>query len=319
MQIVILGAGGLGSVIGGYLARAGNDVTLIGRPAHVRAIHEHGLHISGLANFMVNVKATANPAEVTEAELLLLFVKTRDTAAALDGVRHIKVEMAASCQNGVVKDEQLAAIFGRQKVLGATTIVGATLAAPGAAVHTGDGYTFLGELGGAVSPRVERVVQTYLEAGLRARAVADIVSAEWSKLCQVCPAAAVSAMTRLPYYKVCQGEESAHLFVAITKECAAVAQACGVSIADYPGFNVQTLAEAPMAEGIAMLQERGRLLEQKGMTGVVISMLQDILAGKKTENEEIAGYVAARAREKGVPAPNTEFAYRAVRAIEAWL
>ncbi len=319
MQTVILGAGSLGSVIGAYLARAGFDVTLIARSGHADAIQRDGLHVTGLADFTVHPRATADPSQVTEAELLLVTVKTKDTLPALESARHIKVGVAASLQNGVVKNEQLASVFGRDRVIGATTIVGASLVRPGVVAHTADGYTFFGELAGGTSERVQRVVGMFSKAGLKVQGTDNIVSAEWAKLCQMCPAAIVSALTRLEYYKVCKGPDTAHLFVTLTKECAKVAVACGATLADYPGFNVKTLVDAPFEQAVQIIIRRGEMLEQRGMTSVRISTLQDVLAGKKTEIEEIAGYIVQQASEKNVAVPAVEFGYRAIRGIDAWL
>jgi 2-dehydropantoate 2-reductase len=218
-----------------------------------------------------------------------------------------------------LKDEQLSEFFGKDPVVGATTITGATLIGPGHAAYTLDGYSFFGEIGGGVSPRVQAIVDMYSKAGLKVQAAPDIVSTEWSKLVQSGPAMLVSAVTRLEYYKVCKGPDTARLFVAITKECAAVARACGVAIADYPGFNVKTVADAGDEDALRMIIRRGEDMEERGMTSGRISMLQDILAGRKTEIEEIAGYLVCLAQEKGVAVPATEFAYHVVRGIEHWL
>jgi len=319
MHIAIVGAGALGSVVGGYLARDGHQIVLLGRSAHVQAIRAHGLHVTGLADFVVPVEATDNPADLSHTDLLLLTVKTRDTMATLASVRHVNARMVASLQNGITKDDHLVATFGRDRVIGATTITGATMLGPGVVAHTADGYTFFGELDGAISPRVLQVVDAFAHAGLKVQAVEDVVSAEWSKLCQLCPAALVSALTRLEYHKICKNPDLAALFVTITRESAAVAAACGVQIGDYPGFNVKTIATEPFAKAVQLIMERGDSLERRGMTNIRISMLQDILAGRKTEIEDIAGVLVAKAHEKGVAVPTIEAAYRAIRGIEAYL
>ena len=323
MNIVILGAGGLGSVYGGYLARSGQAVTLIARPAHVAAIQHDGLRISGYEEFTVpagpRLRATADAASVRQADLLLVTVKTRDTETALADVAHLRPAMVASLQNGVLKDEQLIEAFGPQAVLGAACIVGATLREPGHAACTLFGATWFGELDDQRTERLEQVVAAFRETGLKVEVPASIRSAEWSKLCQILPAATLSALSRLEYHKVCQSPDLAYLFVKLTHECAAVAAASGVALGDYEGFNVKTLAEADFEEAVAMIQERGRKLEARNMTDVRISMLQDVLAGRQTEIEAIAGDVVRRAQRLGLAVPATEFATRAIRGIESWL
>ncbi|MGH7964458.1 MAG: 2-dehydropantoate 2-reductase N-terminal domain-containing protein, partial [Candidatus Binatia bacterium] len=60
MRVVVLGAGGVGSVVAGYLARAGIDVVMLARPSHAAAVQEKGLHISGIEDFHVRVPTFAD-------------------------------------------------------------------------------------------------------------------------------------------------------------------------------------------------------------------------------------------------------------------
>jgi len=108
MKIVILGAGALGSVIGGHLARAGEDVVFIARGERAKFIREHGIIVTGLAHFTVPVNVAARPNEVEKADVLLVAVKTYNMEEALKGVSHLEVGSVLSVQNGVLKNEQLA-------------------------------------------------------------------------------------------------------------------------------------------------------------------------------------------------------------------
>jgi len=319
MKIVILGAGALGSLVGALLARAGNDVTMIARGARLLAIRERGITVTGLHPFNVLVGAAENAGGLGEVDLLLVAVKTRDTLPALERVAGLSVATVASLQNGVLKEEQLAAAFGVSRVIGAVTIVGANSVAPAEAEFTMEGATYVGELSGGGSPRVREVVAAFSAAGLATEVAQDIKSVEWSKLCQVTPAMTLSALTRLEYHKVCLDHGLAALFVRITKECAAVAHGCGVAVGDYANFEIKTLAEAPLDEAVAMIRRRGEGMERRGQVNVRISMLQDVLAGRKTEIEETAGYVVAHARRHNLAVPTTEVAYTLVRGIDSYL
>ena len=159
-------------------------------------------------------------------------------------------------------------------MLGAATILSATAQGPGRATWTLRGTTYFGELDGPPTPRVEALVAAFEGAGLPAEAVANVRTAEWSKLCQIVPAAAFSALTRLPYYLVCKTPALAELFVDLTRECAAVADAAGVALADYAAYNPRTLATAPRAEAVASMVARGTAMEANGLTEMRISMLQ---------------------------------------------
>lgn len=137
MRIVVLGAGGLGSALGGYLAATGVDVTLVGRPAHVEAIRRDGLRIVGRRGDVLIKEHLTAVDHATAAsgpfDYLILAVKAKDTATALadaDPLRDV-VTTALSVQNTVAKDSALADWIGGDRVIGASTIEGGTLEAPG--------------------------------------------------------------------------------------------------------------------------------------------------------------------------------------------
>src|SRR5215510_12845125 len=125
MKIVILGAGALGTILGAHLARAGEDVALIARGQRAAYLQAHGATITGLVDFTVPVTVVTNPQQVQEADVLIVTVKTYDMDAALASVKHLDVGSVVSIQNGVLKNEQLAQTFGREKVLGALAFVSA--------------------------------------------------------------------------------------------------------------------------------------------------------------------------------------------------
>ncbi len=319
MRFAVLGAGSLGLLVGGYLARAGHQVVVVGKEQQVDLLKERGIEVVAPEGFRVPVETASRPDEVGPADYLLVVVKARDTVAALDRVAGVEFGAVLSLQNGMAKDGQLAERYGWPKVIGAATILGATLLEPGRTQHTMFGATYLGELDGSRSERAERLAAAFNGAGMKAEVPASILSAEWSKLCQIVPAALLSSASRLEYYRVCKSRDLAELFVEITHECAAVAAACGVRVEDYQGFPIRSIVDASREEAVETILTRGANLERSGQTSVRISMLQDILKGRKTEIEETAGYVVRRAREQGIAVPDVEFGYRLVRGVEAYL
>lgn len=319
MRVIILGAGGVGSVIAGYLARAGDEAIMIARPKHVAAVQQRGLQIRGLEDFQVQVPALADAKSLHEADMLIIAVKTKDMEHALAGVAHLKVGGVASIQNGVVKNEQLARVFGWDKVVGSTTMIGATLVRSGEVEYTLDGITFFGELEKRPSSRVTQIVDAFVRSGLKAAAADDIVSVEWTKQAFQNPFAPLSAITRLPVHKVWSSPQLAALAVHMFREVAAVAKAHGVALSDHPAwslFNMRIMRDAPFAEAVGKLVEVGQQVTASGRIHIIPSMLQDILAGKLTEIEETVGYIFHEGQRLGIPVAYTEVAYRTVKAIE---
>ncbi len=133
MHFLIFGAGGVGSVVAAHLTRAGHRVSVIARPRHVRAIRDGGLRITGQHDLVAWPEAYSDGAEIHTAEVLLLTTKTGDTQEALRSVAHVDVGMAASLQNGVSKDAELATVFGQERVIGGAIAIGARLRADGVA------------------------------------------------------------------------------------------------------------------------------------------------------------------------------------------
>lgn len=321
MKIVFAGAGALGSVIGGYLAQAGTDVTLIARRPHVEAVRARGLSIDGMRGPRVvrDLRAVVDPREAGSADLLVLCVKSQDTQATLASLRHLrgKIGAAISLQNGGRKDEDLADAFGRDVVVGATTLVGATMPEPGRVLHTNNGGTWIGEFDGRPSARVEAIAEAFRKAELPIEVCSDIRSATWCKLNQMVPAAALSCVTRLHIHQLYLDRELAALFVELCREVAQIADRLHIPLADFQGFAVKSVCSLPFGEAVESIMARGRAMVEKGMTQVKISTLQDLEREKPTETDQTIGYVVRLATELGVAMPKVELLYRVIRGVEA--
>jgi len=174
MKVVILGAGALGSIIGGHLARAGEAVTLIARGQRAAYVRQHGITLTGLADFTIPVAVTTQPQAVREADVLVVAVKTYDTEAALASVSHLKVGSVLSIQNGVLKNEQLAHTFGWEKTLGAAVVLSGEVTPAGPVRFTLNEYFAVGELPQGTSARVQALVTALARTGIRTEAAAQI-------------------------------------------------------------------------------------------------------------------------------------------------
>ena len=321
MKIVIAGAGALGSVIGGYFAQAGADVTLIARRPHVEAIQGRGLLIDGRRGTQVvrNLRAAVDPSDVQSVDLLIVCVKSQDNQRTLTSLRHLRERIGAviSLQNGGRKDEELAETFGWEAVVGATTIVGASMPAPGHVLHTNDGGTWIGEFSGKPSSRVKAIADLFQKADLPVEIRPDIRTAIWCKLNQMVPAATLSCATRLFVHQIYLDRGLATLFVELSREVARVAERMGIPLADFPGFTVKTLCTVPFEQAVESVIARGHAMQEQGMIQVKISTLQDLERGKPTEADEVIGYVVQLGRNLGVSMPKLELLYRIIQGTEA--
>lgn len=315
MHIAILGAGALGSLFGAHLSAAGEKVTLIAREARAKAIQEHGITLTGLANFTLPVHTTARPQELQQADVLLVTVKTYDMEAALDSVAHMRVGSVLSVQNGVVKDEQLARHFGWDKTLGAAAHISAELLPDRAVRFTANEWCGLGELPDGTSDRVEALVAALARAGIRAEASAQIRSVEWTKYVVVTSWMTLAALTRLPTYRFFQHPDLAWVAAKVAREMAQLPARLGIPLLDKGAFAAKALSTMPFEAAVTNFQQVGERMEAQGATTHKVSILQDLERGRRLEVEEIFGYAVHKGMKLGLALPTVETCYRLMKGI----
>lgn len=319
-RVLVVGAGALGTVYGACLARGGADVQLLTRRPHAEAITAAGgVEVEDLdETWRVALRAQWRPEAVEAADTIVLATKAHDTAAALAPLRHVAaVRVAISIQNGIEKDRLLADWCGAEQVVGATSMVGATIARPGVVRHTLVSPTYLGELPSGLSDRV-RSVGAALEAGGLPVVLTDrILSAEWSKLVHAAPTMTLTGLSRLPFHRVLLDAGLMELYLGLLHEGVAVAAAAGVDVDDWPGmFPVRTVAHAPREEALELMHERGRAMREAGSTNVIVSMLGDIEQGRALELDAVHGFLVEEGERLGVPVASSRAALDLLAAID---
>jgi 2-dehydropantoate 2-reductase len=318
MKIVILGAGALGSIIGGHLARADEEVTLIARGQRAAYVQQHGLTLTGLADFTVPVAVATQPQDVREADVLVVAVKTYDTEAALASVSHLKVGSVLSIQNGVLKNEQLAHTFGWDKTLGAAAVLSGEMTPAGPVRFTLNEFFAVGELPQGTSARVQALVTALVRSGIRAEAAAQIRTVEWSKYALFMSWMAPAVLTRLETYKLLSHPDTAAISVQLLHETSRLAARLGIALEDRSPLPVKTLCAMPLAEAVATLQRYGAVMEAQAPAHK-LSTLQDLERGRHLESEETLGYAVRKGCELDVLLPTIETCYRLIAGINQWV
>jgi 2-dehydropantoate 2-reductase len=329
MHVVILGAGGLGCVIGACLAESGVDVTLVARSQHVDAIRRDGVIVEGIkGERRVPVHAVVDPREIEAAiDYIILLTKTRDTADALDSAATLRdrIAVALSLQNSVTKDDRLADWIGADCVLGATTVEAGTLVGPGRVRHTATAPTsfYFGELDGSMSSRAQTLADAFTKAGMGAQATPDIRQAEWEKLLQISAVAGFSASTLgfregATFAHGIATRSGAEHYVTIATELLAVYQAMGYEPRDFfaPFSQFRALAGATFDEAVDNAHQLGTTMVANGILGRP-SLHEDIVRHRPTEVEDGLGTYLAAADRLGVPVPTARGAYRVIKTLEA--
>ena len=293
MEVVVFGAGSLGSLVGGLLA-GGHDVTLVGRDPHVSAVRERGLHLEGAVETTVRPDAVADPPAA--ADLAVVCVKAADTAGAAEALAGADIDACLSLQNGMGNEAVLAGRLDGT-VLAGTCTYGAVLEEPGVVRCTGVGEVALGARDGGPSDAADRVGAALDAAGVETTVAPDMPRRLWEKLAVNAGINATTALARLDNGALVDGEAKA-VATAAAREVGRVAEAAGVDLSPH--------AAAAALERVAAATAAN-----------TSSMRQDIQAGRRTEVDAIGGYVCERADEHGVDVPVNATMTRLLRAWEA--
>ncbi len=302
MKIAVMGAGALGSVFGGMLAQAGEDVVLIGRKPHMEAVSQRGLRITGIfGEHHVKVRAVTSPPE-EEQDLVILTVKSYDTATATrDALPLVGREtIFIPIQNGLGNIETVVEVIGRERVLGGMAIFGAVMREPGwVEVTVMASETLVGEIDGGISKRAERIADLFSRAGIPTKASPHIMRDVWMKAFYNIALNPLSAVLGVPYGYLSDNKDARSLVEKLVFEAVEVARKKG---------EVEIRAE----EYLETLW-RDKLPPTREHTS---SMLQDIQRGRRTEIGHLNGAIVRMGREAGIPTPYNEAVTRIVRALE---
>jgi 2-dehydropantoate 2-reductase len=318
MKVVVLGAGALGSILAGHLARAGEDVTLIARGVRAEYLRENGITITGVAEFNTPCSITTDPQGLSEADVLIVAVKTHDMEAAVSSVAHIEFSSVLSVQNGVHVSERLAEVFGAAKTVGSMAFFSGEVASNGNVRFTVNGGFSVGELPEGISDRVRDLSHLLRDSGVNSVAVANILALQWSKFVAWAGFTPVAVLTRLETYRFLLDPDSALISARIMREVAAVAGERKIPLVDSGVFPVEAVVSGSEAGAVTALNELGAFFESNA-PGHRMSALQDLENGGRLEIDETLGYAVAEAHRLGIPAPTLEPCFSLLKGINRYL
>jgi 2-dehydropantoate 2-reductase len=292
MKIVMMGSGGVGGYYGARLQQAGHQVTFVARGAHAEAMRRSGLRIrSELGDAELRVKVVEDPAQAGPSDLVVVAVKLWDTEETARAVARVPGAAAVSLQNGVDKDEVLAAAIGRERVLGGVTHIGAVIAEPGTIAHTGRLQSVtLGELDGSRTQRLQAAVEAFRLAGVESILSEDIRRVTWEKFAFLTAFSGMTALTRKPIGEVRSHPATRQMLLEALREAASVARAEGAGL--DAGFAEKTLEAVDMFPA-----------------AMYASMAQDLMRGRRLELPWLSGAVVRRAEKYRLPVPTHRAIY----------
>jgi 2-dehydropantoate 2-reductase len=300
VRVGVIGAGAMGSLYGGLLARAGVEVVLVDPwAAHVEAIQRGGLRLDGLTgDLRIPVAATTEIEGAGPVDVAVVLTDANATPEAARAAARCLVAdgFAVTLQNGIGNVEALAAVLGERRVVGGLSYHSAAVRGPGHVSHTHAGPTWLGELDGARSRRVERLAAALAMAGFTPEIVDDIRGLIWSKWVHNCAINALCAVTGLRVGEIPRHAGADRLQTRIIEEALAVVRARGIRLPD--------------PDPMATIKAFCRVKFNKP------SMLQHVEQGKRTEVDALNGALVREGQALGIPTPYNEALAWLTQAVE---
>jgi 2-dehydropantoate 2-reductase len=303
MKVAIVGAGGVGGYFGGRLAQAGEDVVFIARGEHQRAMQRKGLRVDSInGDFRVDrVLATDDPATVGEVDYILVAVKSWQLRDAIETMRPMvgKTTSIVPLLNGVDAPDQLANVFGAERVLGGTCSVISMIAGPGHVRHAGAFPTIrFGELDRRRSERVERLRNAFSRTeGVQVEVPEDIHVVMWNKFMAIAPWSGIGAVTRAPIGVIRSLPETRALLEHAMEEISLLARARKIAMEREAIHQAMAFIDTLPFEGTA-------------------SMQRDIMAGRPSELDAQNGTVVRLGKGAGVATPVNGMIYSSLLPLE---
>jgi len=308
MKIGIVGAGAMGGLFGGMLARAGQDVWLIdNHKERAEKINKNGLiieesrpvRVGAPKEEVIRIKVTTDPTEVGSCELAILLVKAYDTEEAtrnslpLTGRRTVWLTL----QNGISNIEKMTEILGKGRVIAGITYQGATVIETGRIRHAGYGKTAIGETNGKLSERVKYISDVFNQAGIDTDISDNIEGLLWGKLLVNAVINPLTAITGIRNGQLLESSYLREIMKLIVEEAARVTLRKGIRL--------------PYQKAFEKVEE-----ECQASRDNISSMLQDILREKRTEIDFINGAIVSEADKIDIPTPLNRALWNLVKFLE---
>src|SRR5947199_1189646 len=317
MKFAIVGAGAIGAFVGAMLSKSGEDVTLIARGPHLRAMQERGVRIRGeIGEFEAHPIATDDPATVGPVDVLLLTLKAHSLTPMAPRLAPLigPETCVVSAQNGIPwwyfyrhggewEGTHLATVdpggvirrsIDPARVIGCVVYPSTIIVEPGVIEHIEGTRFAIGEPDGSKSERCRRIADDFIKAGLRCPIRTDIRHDMWVKLMGNVAYNPISALTRATLLEIVQDPEPRALATAVMTEAEAVAKELGIEM------------------GVSIEQ---RLDGAERVGHHKTSMLQDVEAGRPMELEAIVGAVVELGDQLRLPLPCTQAVYACVKLL----
>lgn len=301
MNIVVIGAGGVGGYFGGKLAKSGCDVTFIARGKHLEAIKTKGLQVKSiLGDFTVYPKVTDNLSDIKNPDLIILGVKSWQVLGIAEQLKSVigSGTMVLPLQNGADNADKLLSILPKENVLAGLCKIVSKVESPGVINHfTFEPEIVFGEYDNKKSERIQNLKSVFDKACFKNTLSEDIHLDIWKKFLFIGTISGIGALTRAVFGVMREQEGIRKIIYDTAKEMVAIANAKGVGLT---------------SKDIEMIVKVIDSLDYN----TTASMQRDMMEGKPSELDNFNGYIVAQGKELGIETPTNAFIYHCLRPQE---
>jgi 2-dehydropantoate 2-reductase len=300
-RVCIVGAGAIGSLFAGHLARVCEVSVLTRRREHAQALNEQGLRVSGKSDYLATVTATHDPGELPPFDVAIIATKASGLESAVRALEGRFPEATVVTVLNGIGAEAVVRAHGAWPIVSGVTFMSGTKHSDAHVEYILDTETWLGPYEDIPFAAVQDIADTIVAAGLEADALPDLRPAQWSKLifnAAVNPTAALTGLSHdVHFAEEAEPGDLGHLVHGLVDEGKAVAAAVGIELHDDPW-------------------EMNVLATRRGSAHYP-SMLEDVDAHRQTEIELITGSLVREAARHDMEVPLHTLLYALVKGKEA--
>jgi 2-dehydropantoate 2-reductase len=307
-SVCVVGAGAIGSLFAGHLGSQIDAKVLVRRKAHEERLNSEGLKVSGKSDLQTPIRASMDPQQLGDADLIIIATKATAVEAAAQSLSgHFPNATVMTVQNGL-GCEDVVAQYGDWPIISSITFMSGVRHSDVHVEYELDTETWMGPwvVRGASFEITQAVADLINRSGLKAKAFPDVRPAQWSKLLFNSVVNSIGAVTNLPHVRDFAKRERiadlGRLVFEMMEEGKRVAAAQGIELYEDPWeMNVKAVSQ--------------------GKTGNddyahVFSMLDDVRSRRLTEVDWLTGAIVREADKLGIPAPIHETLYGLVKGLE---
>ncbi|MBT8260486.1 MAG: 2-dehydropantoate 2-reductase, partial [Bacteroidia bacterium] len=294
MNIVVIGAGGVGGFFGGKLAKAGFDVTFVVRGANKKTIDANGLQIKSIdGDFKIYPKTIESVFEIDQVDLILLAVKSWQIEAIAKQSKSVISEntMVLPLQNGADNADRLRAILPKRNVLAGLCKIVSKIESPGVISHFEyEPQIIFGEYDNSKTKRMQQLKTVFDKAGFKSIHAENIQLEIWKKFLFIASVSGLGAITRSVFGVMRANENLRELLYQTAQEIKAIANAKQIPL------------DEKHIEGAIAIVDRMNY-------NTTASMQRDIMEGKPSELQNFNGYIVEQGKLLGISTPVNAFTF----------